>query len=230
MAKKKSKQKVIAARNTIIIFITVVVIMVLSFGTYVSTGGGQPNEIVADRDYRVLDNPRPRRSGDPIQIVEYFSYACIHCKNFDPVIKEWADEQPDDVELILQPANFSPIWALLAQSYLALEQAGALDENHNRIFRAIHDAGRQFLTPEMMADYVDGRGITRDEFLRAFNSPSVKRKMQTAERDQRDWAVSATPTMIVANKYVVTMQGGQGRALQVIEHLVEQERAATTEG
>ena len=36
--------------------------------------------------------------------------------------------------------------------------------------------------------------------------------------------------MIVANKYVVTMQGGQGRALQVIEHLVEQERAATTEG
>ena len=230
MAKKKSKQKVLIARNTIIMFITIVVIMVLSFGTYVSTGGGHPSEIVANTDYRVLENPRPRRAGEPIQIIEYFSYACIHCKNFDPVIKEWAADQPDDVELVLVPANFSPIWSLLAQSYLALEQADALEDNHGRLFRAIHDAGRQFLTPEMVADYVDGRGITRDEFLRAFNSPTVKSKLRDAERDQRNWGVSATPSMIVANKYVVTMQGGQGRAIQVVEYLVEKERAAASQG
>ncbi|MEM7099444.1 MAG: thiol:disulfide interchange protein DsbA/DsbL [Pseudomonadota bacterium] len=226
MAKsKKSKKKVIVARNTMIMFITIIVIMILSFGTYVSTGGGHPSEITADNDYRVLENPRPRRPGDPITVIEYFSYGCIHCKTFDPVIKEWAEAQEDDVEVVMVPANFSPIWALLAQSYLALEQVDALGQNHNRIFRALHDAGRQFLTPEMVADYVDGRGITREEFLRAFNSPSVKRKMQDAERDQRAWGVSATPSLIVAGKYLVTMQGGQGRALQVVDHLIETERA-----
>ena len=230
MAKKKSKQQAIIARNTIIMFITAVVIMVLGVGSYVTTGGGQSGEVAANEDYRVLDNPRPRREGEPIQIVEYFSYACIHCKNFDPVIKEWAADQPDDIELVLRPANFSPIWALLAQTYLALEHAGALEENHNRIFRALHDAGRQFLTPEMVADYVDGRGITKDEFLRAFNSPTVKRKMQSAERDQRDWGVAATPSLVVAGKYVVTMRGGQGRAIQVLEYLIEQERAAASQG
>ena len=110
-----------------------------------------------------------------------------------------------------------------------MEQAGVLEQNHSRIFRAIHDARRQFLTPKMMADYVDGRGISGDEFLRAFNSPSVKRKMQQAERNQRAWQISATPSLVVAEKYVVTMQGGQSRALQVVDHLIAKERAATAQ-
>ena len=225
MAKKD--KKVIMARNTIIGFVSVVAITILAFGTYVSTGIGQ-GEIAEDQDYRVLDNPKPTRPGDPIEVIEFFSYACIHCKNFDPVIEEWAEEQDADVVFKRLPATFSPIWALLSQTYLTFEAADVVDKNHTRMFRAIHDNGRQFLTPDMVADFVDGRGLSSTEFLDTFNSAEVRRAMQNAEREQRAFQISATPQLVVAGKYLVGMDGGQRRALRVVDHLIEQERQART--
>ena len=183
------------ARNTIIGFITVVAIAILGFGTYVSTDFAD-GEIVANEDYRVLDNPRPRRPGDPIEVVEFFSYGCVHCKNFEPLVDDWAEDLPEDVAFTKQPATFSPIWALLSQTYLTLEAADALEQNHERMFRAIHDTGRQFLTPEMVADYIDGRGLSADEFLREFNSPQVRDAMRDADRAQREYQIAATPSLV----------------------------------
>ena len=225
MVRKKKENKVLMARNTIIGFITAVAIAILVFGTYVSTGLVDAGDIVLGEDFVELDNPPPHRPGDKIEVVEYFSYTCVHCKTFDPEIEEWAAEQESDVEFRRQPASFTPIAAVLAQTYFALEEAGALEQNHTRIFRAIHDNGRQFLTPEMVADFVDGRGITRDEFLQAFNAPDVRRAMRRAEREQRIYQVSATPSMIVADRYVVGLRGGQRRAKAVLDHVIELVRA-----
>jgi thiol:disulfide interchange protein DsbA len=224
MAKKKTNN-VLMARNTIIGFVTLVGVAILGFGTYVSTGLGTPTKVTED-DYRVVENARPRRSDDPIEVIEFFSYGCIHCKTFDPIVDDWAAEQAEDVVFSRQPTTFSPIWALLAQSYLTLEAADALEENHSRIFRAIHDARRQFLTPEMVADYVDGRGLTSADFMREFNSPKVRDAMREADRDQRLYQIAATPSLVVAGKYVVGMEGGQKRALRVIDELIALERGA----
>lgn len=223
MAKKKNK--VIMVRNTIIGFVTLVAMLILGFGTYVSTGLSDPEEVTAGRDYAEVDLPKPRRSGDPIDVVEFFSYSCIHCKNFDPVIEDWAADQPDYVNFKRMPAMWSPIQTLLGQTYLTLAATDALENNHMRLFRAIHDSKRQFLTPEMVADYVDGRGVTREEFMTAFNSDEVRRALRAADRDQRSFKVSATPSIVVAGRYLVGMEGGQKRALEVVEHLIEKIRA-----
>ena len=107
MAKKDSRA--IVARNAIIGFITVVAILIFGFGAYVSTPLSSPAEISDRDDLTEVDNPRPRRAGEPITVVEFFSYSCIHCMNFDPVIEEWAEEQADDVVFSRQPAMWSPI-------------------------------------------------------------------------------------------------------------------------
>ena len=123
--------------------------------------------------------------------------------------------------------TFSPQWALLSQTYLTFEAAGILEENHTRMFRAIHDNGRQFLTLKAVADFIDGRGISTDEFIRVFNSPPVKRAVQDADRTQRAVQISATPQIVVGGQYVVNMDGGQRRALEVVEHLVATVRSAS---
>ncbi len=223
MAKKNNK--VIMVRNSIIGFVSVIVILILGFGTYVSTGLSEPADVAAGEDYREVASPKPRRPGDPIEVVEFFSYSCVHCKNFEPVVTSWAEKQADDVRFRRQPAMWSPVQTLLGRTYVTFETAGVLEDNHMRVFRAIHDARRQFLTPEMVADYVDGRGMTRDEFLREFNSPAVRDGVRDAERDQRTFEIRATPSLVVAGRYVVNMNGGQGRALEVVDHLIEKIRA-----
>jgi len=220
----KTDTKVRTARTTIFGFITLVVVLLLGTLLYVGTDIGQ-GEITAGNDYRILDNARPRRAGDPIEVIEFFSYACIHCKNFDPVAEEWAAQQADDVTFRRLPATFSQVWALLSQTYLTFESTGVLEQNHTRMFRAIHDTGREFRDPQAIADYVDGRGLTAQDFLREFNSPAVRDAMREADRRQRAYQISSTPQMVVAGRFLVGMDGGQRRALQVVDHLIAQERA-----
>ena len=121
---------------------------------------------------------------------------------------------------------WSPIQSMLGQTYLTLESLNILEDNHDRIFRAIHDARRQFLTADMVADYVDGRGVARDEFLREFNSPRMREAVRAADRDVRQFQINATPSLLVGGRYVVGMDGGQRHALDVVEHLIEEIRAA----
>src|SRR6056297_3583168 len=190
----REQRNVIRLRNTIIAFVVVVAILVIGFGTLYSTGITE-GEYQAGVQYEVIEDPPRRRPGEPILVQEFFSYGCIHCRNFDPLIEDWKKTLPDDVRFERTPVAFSPVWTLLAQSYYALEQAGALEENHDRLFRAIHDNGRQFLSAAMVADYVDGRGISREEFLRIFDSPEVRRQVREAEQAQRDMQISSVPTM-----------------------------------
>ena len=41
--------------------------------------------------YQRVPMAKPPR-GDAIEVVEFFSYGCIHCFNFDPAVEAWAEE------------------------------------------------------------------------------------------------------------------------------------------
>ena len=224
MAKKSSDARMNTLRWTILGFIGAVAVLVILYGMLYSTGATEGEFAEGEHYQEILTDVR-RRPGAPVEVIEFFSYGCVHCMNFDPMIEEWAAEQADDVVFSRQPAMWSPIQVLLGQAYLTLEEKEVLDENHTRIFSAIHDRRKQFLTADMIGDHVDGRGISKDDFVRAFNSPRVKSAVRQAETEQREYKISATPSIVVAGKYVVGMGQGAGRALQVVDNLIAQIRA-----
>lgn len=224
MTTRKERQ-VIRTRNYIIAAVVAVVVIVLGYGTLYSTGIAE-GEFQAGTHYELIDNAKGRRPGEPIQVREFFSYGCIHCRNFDPLIEEWQATLPEDVAFERVPVVFSPVWALLGRTYATLEELGALERNHDRLFRAIHDNGRQFLSADMIADFVDGYGVTREEFLRTFDSPAVLQRMRQAERDQVDLGIRAVPTLVVDDKYRIGMEVGRKVALDVVDHIIAMERAA----
>jgi thiol:disulfide interchange protein DsbA len=223
MTTRKERQ-VIRTRNYIIAAVVAIVVIVLGYGTLYSTGIGE-GEYQAGTHYELIENAKGRRPGEPIQVREFFSYGCIHCRNFDPMIEEWQETLPEDVEFERVPVVFSPVWALLGRTYATLEELGALERNHDRLFRAIHDNGRQFLSAEMIADFVDGYGVTREDFLRTFESPGVRQRMRQAERDQMELGVRAVPTLVVDDKYRIGMEVGRKVALDVVDHIIAMERS-----
>lgn len=218
----RQERKVIRTRNYIIAAIAAVVILVLGYGTLYSTGVTE-GEFAAGTHYEIIEGARGPRPGEAIEVTEYFSYGCIHCRNFDPMIEDWREDLPDGVEFERVPVAFSPLWTLLARAYVALDELGALEQNHDRLFRAIHDNGRQFLSAEMLADFVDGHGTTRQAFLEAFDSPRVTGQVRQAERAQRELAIASVPTLVVADKYRVSMDVGRKTALDVVDHLIASE-------
>jgi protein dithiol oxidoreductase (disulfide-forming) len=221
----RAEQRMARIRYAIMGFVLLIMALLAGIGLFY-TMRGPGAEFVAGTHYRVLEDARPRRAGEPIRVLEFFSYGCIHCRNFDPMLEDWKKTLPEGVVFERVPVTFSPAWTVLAQTYYALDELGALERNHQRIFRAIHDTGRQFLTVEAMADFIHGNGATRQEFLSAVNSPTVRRRIRDAELAQRDFLIGGVPTLVVAGRYVIGMEVGRRGVLEVANHLIALEQDA----
>ena len=92
------------------------------------------------------------------------------------------------------------------------------------MFNAIHNAGRRFTTSSEIADYLGSSDFAASDFMRAFDSASVRRKLSRATDDTRRYQINAVPTLVVAGRYRVSMRNGTRRALEVADWLIEQER------
>ena len=220
MSHQKPPPKITRIRKVIIAVFAVAIIAIIAYGVFYTTDIGAPSEFVEGKHYTIIEGSRPR-AGTPVVVREYFSYACIHCKNFDPQVESWREDVDDDVRFERTPVIFSPAWEILARSYYTLASLGALTENHTRLFRAIHENNRQFLSPQTVADFVDGHGVTRDEFLRAYDLPDIRRAVREADELSRISRINGVPSLVVADRYRVNMdEVSRAQAFDVVDFLV----------
>ncbi len=229
--KTHAARRVSLVRNIAIGFVALVLIVFAAAGLYYGTGVGTPDELVENTHYRALSSPAPDDPAEPIRVTEFFTYACVVCRNFEPLVERWYRRQPDDVVLERVPVSFnSPSWRLLSRAYYALESADALERNHDRLFRAIHDNNRQFRTAEGLADFVDGQGVDRDTFLELMNSPAVRRAVREADAKAAEYQISGVPGLAVNDRYVINM-GSTTRpgSLIIADHLIQKIRDERTD-
>lgn len=227
--KNKVENKLRTIRLLIGGLVALLVVVVVVYGLFYSTGGPS-GEIAEGSHYRIIDNPPSRRPGADITVTEFFSYYCIHCRNFDPLIEDFEKDLPSGANFVRAPVVFNPSWAIVAQAYLALETEGALERNHQRIFRAIHDNGKQFQSLDEMAQFVDGNGIAADDFSTAARSVEVRRRMARIDADQRKFGVASVPSLVVADKYVIDMSKGRKQSLEIALHLIALEQSSKSAG
>ena len=225
MTKSKPDKRLMTIRNGVIAFVVLIVVVVGGYGLFRSTAIDVSGEFVEGTHYKIIDGTTAPSVG-PIRVTEFFSYGCVHCRNFDPIVNDWLRGAPKDAAFDRNPVSFSPEWSLLAQAYFALQSLNALDDNHDRIFKAIHDNGKQFLTAEMIAAFVDGHGASRDAFLTAFNSPAILRAATEAGRRERALRVNSVPYLTVADHYAINMDTvPRKKAFDVVDFLVAKTRA-----
>ena len=205
----------------------IVVIAVAIIG-YFSTVVLQESTILGDFEegvhYQVIENPR-RVRGDQIEVMEFFSYACVHCYNFDPQLKDWVATKGDSIKFVVMPAVANDYWRILGRNYYTMKKLGLNEEYHMPFFREVHEVKRNFSTPERLADYFEGQGVPREDYLKAFNSSDVSRQVNDADQMARRLQIASVPTIVVHGKYTVnvTRAVGTSRMLEVIDHLIEKE-------
>lgn len=178
--------------------------------------------------YERLPIPVDTRDDGKVEVVEVFSYACIHCKNFQGAMEAWRAEKPDYVDFYRMPATFNATWLALAQAYYTAEALGVTEQVHAAIFSAIHDRGEKLQEPALMAELFQSvAGIEPEQFNQVYNSFSVRSRVQQADARGRAYRLSGTPTLIVDGRYRVDgrMAGGNGSMLDVVDFLVAQSHA-----
>jgi thiol:disulfide interchange protein DsbA len=186
-------------------------------------------------DYEVLPTPQPTwgKSKGKIEVAEVFSYACIHCAQFQPKVDDWLKTLPKDVSYEYVPGVFNQAWENCARAFFAARELGVQERTHDNVFKAIHFQNAiQSLRPEALADWYAAQGVNRAKFLAAMSSAKTDALVKSALDFAMRTGVEATPTIIVAGKYRVMATADRGFAgmLATADALIAQEEAAAKSG
>jgi len=180
-------------------------------------------------DYEVLPTAQPTYGrGKQIEVAEVFSYACIHCSEFQPLVDAWLKKLPKDVRYEYVPAVFQPVWEHFARAFLAAKILGVQPRTHDLVFKAVHvDHAFNIGSLEEIADWYSSHGVNRDKFLATMKSPEVDAMLDRAKQFALRTGIQATPTIIVAGKYRVNVKADRGfeGMFTTTEYLLQQERA-----
>jgi len=225
-SKTQAARRIQRLRYASVAFVSVIGLAIVAYGIYYATAKRSTDAFVEGTDYILLDNAAPKGAPGPVVVREFFSYYCIHCRNFDPIVEQWRTAAHDGVRFERSPVSFSPLWSTMARGFYALETVGALAENHERIFHAIHEGNQQFPTPESIAEFVDGHGTTRDAFLAAYRSTDVLKATNEADARARATRIDSVPSLTVGDRYRVNMDAiARTQAFAVVDFLVAKVRA-----
>ena len=204
-------------------------VVVLSFGAMLTAGAQALFQ--EGVHYQRLSQPMPAGGGERPEVVEMFSYRCIHCFNFKPVVDEWLQNKPDGVDFILVPVSFGrDDWELMARAHYAAEELGVVERLETALYDAIHVEGRRLATVDEVAEVFAAEGVDRAAFDEAFNSFAVETKLRRAQELTRRYRISGTPTLVVNGQYVTSgsMAGSNARMFDVVEFLLRQDGASAS--
>lgn len=189
----------------------------------------QIEKYVAGTHYIELKAPVNTPDDSKIEVLEAFWYGCSHCFRFEPLVADWEAKAADDVDFRRYPAMWNALMKIHAQIYFTAEALDAIEIVHEPVFDAINVEGNRLQNEKLIGDLFEEHGIARADFEAAFNSFSVRTKVNQAEKRMQDYEIRSTPNMIVNGKYLITTGEAvrtQAEMLEVVDFLVEKERRA----
>ena len=161
-----------------------------------------------------------------IEVLEFFSYGCSHCKNFEPMFNAWKKAAPKDVVVRMVHVGFQSSFEPLQRIYYALEAIGQVEPVHAKVFDALQTQRKRLDKPEVLFPWVAEQGVDRAKFEEAYKSFGVANKLRRAVQLQDAYKVEGTPALGIAGKYYTdgSMAGGFERMIQISNNLIAQER------
>ena len=202
--------------------LTFVMLMPLAFSSF-----AQIEKYVAGTHYTELQAPVNTNDSSKVEVLEAFWYGCSHCFRFEPLIANWEATAGEDVDFVRFPAMWNALMEVHAQVYYTAEAMDALDIVHEPVFNAINIEGNRLQNENQIGALFAEYGISEDDFSKAFNSFTVRTKVNQAKQRMQAYEIRSTPNMIVNGKYLVTTGETvrtQADMLEVVDFLVERER------
>ena len=211
--------KVDRLRIGILVALGTLVVIVIGYSTLYVFDLAPGVSMSSEENFRILDR---ELEAEPIEVIEFFSYTCPFCYALDPMIESWKDGLPNNVQFKRIHVSYDSTTSRLARTYRALQSQRQLEDNHTRIFEAIHEDNKTFLSDQAIADYLEPHGVDREAFLTAFAGRQISRRVQVDSSFVRETESRGVPAMLVANKYLISASGGNRAMLATVDWLIEE--------
>lgn len=191
----------------------------------------------AGKQFFLVEPPQPTTTGDKIEVLEVFSYACPACNSFQTIANKIKSELPPNAQMAYLPAAFRPDedWPVFQRAFYAAQALGLVEKTHDAMFDAVwkegslkitdpvtHKVVQPMPTIEDVAKFYAKYGVKADEFVGTANSFAVNAKMKRADAQVKALGVDSTPTIVVNGKYRLNAQsaGGWDKVPALVTYLV----------
>ena len=174
-----------------------------------------------------LRNPVPVETGKKIEVIEFFSYGCPHCGEFEPVLDAWLKTIPADVQFRRVPVMFQPRWETYAKDYFTLEALGEEARLSPEVFVAIHGNGVPLYQDKAFFDWAASKGLDRKKVEEMYNSFAIAGKINRAKQQAQIYQVQSVPLIVIDGKYVTASDkvGTHANMPAVMDALIAKARA-----
>lgn len=178
------------------------------------------------KEYTLVSPAQPTETGKNIEVLEFFSYACPHCHDLEPVLNPWAKKLPGDVTFRRLPAVFSDKWMIFTRIFYAAEAMGVLDKLHPAIFNATHVQRIDLTNEKTLQEWVGKQGVDGKKFAEIYASFTVMSKAQRAKQLTRAYGITGVPAIVVEGKYLTSASqtGGNDQLLTTLDELIRKVR------
>jgi thiol:disulfide interchange protein DsbA len=179
----------------------------------------------AGKDYTPISPVQPTDDAGKVEVLEFFSYGCPHCSDFNPLVTAWAAKLPADVVFKKVPITFGrAAWANISKLYFTLEITGDLARLEADVFKAIHQERVNLFDERTLTEWVTKKGVDAKKFSDTFNSFGVMSKVKRADQQAQAYKIQGVPALAVDGKYMV---GGKdfNEQLAIADKLIAKARS-----
>lgn len=183
-------------------------------------------EVIEGKDYTRLNNPQPTRSGEKIEVLEFFWYGCPHCYQLHPHVKTWLKNIPEDVVFHYQPTIFRANWIPAAKLFYAMEAIDATDKLHDKTYDAIHRDKININNEPELFSWVEKQGVDRKKFIQAYQSFGIQNQVARSTQMTRQYQLTGVPALVINGKYLTSgkMGGTPEDTIKVLNKLIDKVR------
>lgn len=166
-------------------------------------GTGAAPSYTDGQQYKSIEAPQRLDSKDgKVEVVEVFSYGCVHCAHYESYAETLQKQLPKGVVFHVVPAAFNDAWLPYAQAYYAAKALGVAEKAHAALFKAIHTDHYPIRTIDELADwYAQNYGVDKAKFIAAATGEQTKQRIQADTKLIQAWGIDGTPTIVVDGKY-----------------------------
>lgn len=174
--------------------------------------------------YTTLNPPQPTSGGGQIDVIEFFSYGCPHCYNFDPILSKWRAAQKKDVNFIHVPVSFGrPEWAALGRLYITLKAMGLDEKLHAKVFDAYQKERVRLGDEGARNEWLVKQGVDVKKFNDTWRSFGVETQAKRAEQLSAAYRIQGVPSLAINGRYMIDGEGEQ--TLKTADELLQRIRA-----
>jgi thiol:disulfide interchange protein DsbA len=154
-----------------------------------------------------------------VDVVEFFSFACPHCFEFEPTLEAWLRKKPAGIHFHRLPVRFLQNSINFQPMYFTLEAMDLVDTMQLKVFNAVHLEHQRLDKPEDIAAFMAKNGVDAKRFMSIFTSFGVRTKVQQANQLMDTFGVNSVPSIVVGGQYVTSpsLAKGEERTTQVVE-------------